>query len=210
MRQIIIFSIGCLLILNSCAPKISTKISKSYPPLDYREEVKVIGLQDPVPQSAEEIGTVKIGDAGMSTNCGWEVVIDKAKLEARKAGGNAIKITKHSSPNPMGSSCHRITATIYKVEKFDSIPIAANEDSTLINADFALLHVYRYSSYGALISYNLHLGDAVICRVRGGKWKKTIKIRKDGLVAHVIELLQQFIKLKILIVFRLLPMKIAH
>lgn len=58
------------------------------------------------------------------------------------------------------------------------MPVAI--DSTLINADFALLHIYRYGFYGALISYNLHLDDSAICRVTNN-FKKTIKIRKEGM-----------------------------
>ena len=56
MRQLMVFTIGCLMILGSCAPKISTSISKNYPPLDYREDVKVYGLKDEVPSNADEIG----------------------------------------------------------------------------------------------------------------------------------------------------------
>jgi len=179
MKQIVIFSICCLMIFNSCAPKISTSISKNYPPLDYSKDVKVFGLQDPIPGSSEEIGTVKIGDTGFSTNCGWEVVLDKAKIEARKIGGNAIKIIDHIPPSLMGSSCDRITAKILKVENFNAIATTI-EDSSLINADYAIIHVYRHSGAGAFVSFDLHLGDTVICRV-SNRWKKTIKIRKDGL-----------------------------
>lgn len=180
MRQIAIFSIVCLLILSSCAPKISTSISKNYSALDYREEVRVFGLKDPVPNNSEELGVVKIGDTGFSTNCGWDVVIDKAKMEARKIGGNAIKITDHIPPSVFGSSCDRITAKILKVENLNDLPPSVTIDSSLIDADYALLHVYRRSGVGAFISFDLHLGDTVICRV-SNKWKKTIKIRKDGL-----------------------------
>ena len=78
------------------------------------EEVKVIGLKDPMPAHAEEIGSVKIGDSGFSTDCGWDIALEKAVNEARKKGGNAIKIIKHTPPN-MGSTCHRITALILRV-----------------------------------------------------------------------------------------------
>jgi len=164
-----------IFILNSCAPKVSTTISKSYPALDYREDVKVFGIQDSEPANAEELGIVKIGDAGFTKDCGLDLVLEKAKAEARKVGGNAIKIIDHNPPG-LGSSCHRITAKILKVEHLDSSPI----DSSLINADYALLHVYRFSGPGALVNYDLYLGDSVICRV-SNNFKKTIKIRKDGL-----------------------------
>lgn len=180
MRSFFVLLIGCLVIFSSCAPKISTTIGKNYSALDYREAVTVFGIQDPVPTNSEELGIVKVGDTGFSTNCGWDVVMDKAKMEARKIGGNAIKITDHKPPSIMGSSCHRITAKILKVENFNDLPAAAKVDSALLNADYALLHVYRHSGMGAFVNYDLHLGDTVVCRV-SNKWKKTIKIRRDGL-----------------------------
>lgn len=96
--------ISALIFFSSCNPKISTSISKSYPALDYKQEVVVFGLDQPEPDNAEVLGQVKIGDAGLSTNCGYDIVMDKAKLEARKAGGNAIKIIEHKPPTAMGLS----------------------------------------------------------------------------------------------------------
>jgi len=113
-KQLALICTGYILLLSSCSSSISTTLSKHYPPTDYREEVAVIGLKDPMPANAEEIGTVKIGDSGFSTDCGWDVAIEKAVNEARKHGGNAIKIIKHTPPN-MGSTCHRITALILRV-----------------------------------------------------------------------------------------------
>jgi small-conductance mechanosensitive channel len=46
---------------------------------------------------------------------------------------------------------------------------------------YAVLHIYRKSAMGALLSYDLHIDDKVICRV-SNKWKETIKIDKEGLV----------------------------
>jgi hypothetical protein len=169
----------CLLILSSCSPKITTSIGRNYAALDYKEEVKVLSIQDLEPNNAELLGTVKIGDSGFSTDCDLTSVIDKAKIEARKVGGNAIKITKHSPPALLGSSCHRITANILRVDNWDNYADVII-DSALIDADYASLHVYRHSGGGVLINYDLHLGDTVICRVNN-KWKETIKIHKDGL-----------------------------
>ena len=77
--------LSSLIFFSSCSPKISTSISKNYPPLDYKQEVIVIGLSESEPDKAEVLGQVKIGDTGFSTKCGYDIVIDKAKLEARKA-----------------------------------------------------------------------------------------------------------------------------
>lgn len=180
MKQILVLLIGCVLILNACTPKISTSISKDYSALDYREEVRLLGIHDPVPADSEELGVVNIGDSGFSTDCGWDIVIDKAKIEARKVGGNAIKITEHTPPKAFGSSCHRISAKILKVGNFDDISTKTLIDSTLMNEGYAVLHIYRNSGMGAFVSYDLYLGDSVICRV-SNKSKQSIKIKKDGL-----------------------------
>jgi hypothetical protein len=180
MRQIAIFSFGCILILCSCSPKITTSITTNYPPLNYKEDVRVFGMQDAVPANAQQIGIVKIGDTGFTTDCSWEFVIDKAKTEARKVGGNAIKITEHLAPDVWTSTCHRITAKILRVDSYANFIPGIEVDSALINADYALLHIYRDKGVGALVAYDLHLGDTVICRVTSN-WKKTITIRRDGL-----------------------------
>ena len=175
-------TLAALIFLGSCNPKITTSLSKSYAPLDYREEVVVIGLNQPEPDDAETLGQVKIGDTGFSTNCDYNVVIDKAKLEARKAGGNAIKIIKHIPPSIMGSSCHIITANILKISDIESLSFENNEymEDVLSDVDYAILNVYRYSGAGAIVSYDLFLGDSIICRVQNN-YKTTLHITKDGL-----------------------------
>ena len=180
MKKISILLFGFILLLNSCSPKISTNIKKNYSAIDFREEVKIFGINDALPPNSEVLGVVKIGDTGFSTNCGWDVVIDKARIEARKIGGNAIKITEHTPPSTFGSSCDRITAQILKIDNLENFEANQVVDSTLLNADFALLHIYRSGGTGSLVSYDLHLGDSVICNVQN-KWKKTFKIKKDGL-----------------------------
>ena len=171
--------ITALLFLNSCNPKISTSLSKKYPALDYKQAVLVIGLDQTEPDEAEVLGKVKIGDKGFTTNCSYETVIDKAKMEARKVGGNAIKIIEHKPPTIMGSSCHRITAEILRIENIDNF-IPKVEEEILLDVDYAILNVYRNGGVGALIAYDLKLGDSVICRVRNN-FKTTLHIKKDGL-----------------------------
>ena len=166
-----------LLILSSCAPKISTNLNKNYKPLDYRQDVLVFGINSEIPDNTEVLGSVRIGDTGFSTKCSYEIVVDKAKIEARKAGGNGIKITKHNTPNALGSSCHRITAKILKIDNVENLKL--KQEDVLLDIDYAILNVYRYSGVGSLIGYDLHLGDSVLCRVRNN-FKTTIHIKKEG------------------------------
>ena len=168
-----------LILLYSCNPKVSTKVTRSLPPLDYKQEVVVIGLNQAEPEDAEVLGTVRIGETGFTTKCSYDIVIDKAKLEARKAGGNAIKVIKHNPPSAFGSSCHKITATILHIENIENYA-PKEEEETLLDVDYAILNVYRYGGAGSMVGYDLYLGDSVICRVRNN-FKTTLHITKEGL-----------------------------
>jgi len=174
--------IGSVLFLTSCSAKLTSSMQKTYAPLDYKEEVRVFEINEQVPPDAEKLGTIKIGDSGFSTDCDYATVLDKAKTESRKVGGNALKITSHESPD-IWSSCHRITAEVLKIDGIENYAVGAkmvNIDSTLIGADYAIINVYRPSGVGALVNYDLYLGDSVICRVKNN-FCESIMIYKDGL-----------------------------
>jgi len=131
-KTIILAFFGILILLSSCSPRINSSITKKYPALDSLDEVAVLEVAEKVPSNTEKLGEVKIGDTGFSTKCDFETVLEAAKVEARKAGGNLLKITDHTYPD-LASSCHRITATIYKVTSLDvAAPTMTNtpEDST--------------------------------------------------------------------------------
>jgi len=168
--------------LISCSARLTSSMQKTYAPLDYKEEIRVFELGEETPPKAEKLGTIKVGDSGFSTNCDYTTVLDKAMTEARKVGGNALKITKHKLPGFV-STCHRITADVLKVDGIENYVVAAemvDVDSALIGADYAIINVYRPSGTGVLVSYDLHLGDSVICRVKNN-FCESIKIYKEGL-----------------------------
>lgn len=167
-----------IIVFSACAPKIRTTLSQKYEPLDYKQEVMVIELADVSPVSAELLGTLKIGDAGMSTKCNYAQVLEKAKEEARKVGGNAVKITEHKTPDFM-SSCHRISAQVLRLDN-DQIALLKNSDEEIDpTIDYALLYVYRNGGGGALVGYNLYQGDSILCRVTN-RFKQEIRIKKTG------------------------------
>ncbi len=168
-----------LFLLSACAPKINTQVTKTYPTLSYNEEVKVFGLKTVLPSNVEVIGSVKIGYGGLGLKCSFEEALENAKIEARKIGGNAIKITEHLFPNMMTSVCHRIKVNILRINDFGSLNINEGIDSTLLNADYAVLNIYRFGGQGAIINYDIHLGDSVICRVRNNT-KQSVKVKTFG------------------------------
>jgi hypothetical protein len=100
--------------LSSCSLGIKSTITKNYPALNPTDSVQVIPLHAAIPANAEQLGTVRIYDAG-TFNCGYDVVMDAAKAEARKAGGNALKIIEHYPPS-VWSTCHQVIAMILRFD----------------------------------------------------------------------------------------------
>lgn len=101
------------LLLAGCASTVRTTYSTKYSPTPISEPIIVYGLNDAVPANAQNIGTIKIGDSGFSVACGWNQVIEKAKNECRKIGGNGIKLISVYEPD-FSSTCYRITAYVLK------------------------------------------------------------------------------------------------
>ncbi|MBK8882528.1 MAG: hypothetical protein IPN67_09150 [Bacteroidales bacterium] len=134
-----------------------------------------MGLDTEIPIDAEVIGTVKIGDTGFTAtkNCTFQDVLKSAKDEAKKAGGNAIKIIDHIPPGK--STCHRITA---KILRLMDIKTSILRETESLNK-YAILNIYCDPDT-LNIDYDLHLNDSIICKVTKNI-KKTIAIKKEGL-----------------------------
>lgn len=105
------------ILIYSCSPKIGSTITSKQPPLSDTDFVLVLQQQDDFTNDGIEVGSIKSGDNGLSTNCTYFEVIDKLKQMARENGANVIKVTEHKGPDRL-SSCDRFTAKIYKVPDF--------------------------------------------------------------------------------------------
>lgn len=100
------------LLLGSCAPKVLTHIEKKYPSRVTAIDVRMYGVGQAVPETAELIGSVRVVDGGASTKCNYEQVVALAKQETAKNGGNALALTDHRKPSLLGSSCHQIAGNM--------------------------------------------------------------------------------------------------
>ncbi|HEV7378784.1 MAG TPA: hypothetical protein VGN64_03270 [Dyadobacter sp.] len=165
-------------VVASCAPKVKTNLTSKHAALSYDEDVIVLEKLDSIPASSEILGTVKIGDAGMSTNCNFTQVIAKAKEQARIAGGNSIRIIEHKSPDFM-SSCHRIVAEVIRLDTESLTRINSVDEFVDPTMDYSILHVYRPRGTGGLVSYNLYLDNSLICRVTN-KSRQQIRVKQTG------------------------------
>lgn len=106
-----------LLVLSGCSSsRVLTRVDKKMPVLKYSERVVVFSIEQPKPDDAIFVGKVKVnGVSDFNNDCNYDMVIERIKSEARKMGGNLVKITNHKGPNKI-RSCHKIKADIYKVD----------------------------------------------------------------------------------------------
>ncbi len=120
------------IVLCSCSPRITTSILRSVAPVSNNEEVKIYNLQSQIPENATKIGRIDVGDSGFTTNCNYDAMLNVLLQEARKVGANAICITDHIKPSPLGSTCHQFSALAYNIAP-QSEKIAATDNDTLPN-----------------------------------------------------------------------------
>jgi hypothetical protein len=121
-------AIGFMIIegLSACSPNIVRNIHKSYPALDNSVEVKVIHIGEIIPFKYETLGTIILGDGGMTSKskCNYETLLALAIEESKKIGGNAIKIVVDMPPRvefkPGGVfiyRCHSLSIFVLKIDE---------------------------------------------------------------------------------------------
>ena len=144
------------------------------PPLDNNTPVIVYKIAEGVPQGSEKLGKFSIIDNGTATKCKYAENIQRAKEIARNAGGNAVKLTriiKHS----LQSNCDQVFGDIYYVPDFTKPPIENNY--TLKDKDYAVIHIYRPSGIGFLVGYKIRINGTIVAKTRDN-WKRNICISK--------------------------------
>lgn len=84
------FAAGALFLTTGCAPSVYTSIQKSYPARIEGSTVLVYDMADSLPEPAEVLGSVTVKDSGFSVNCNYAKVMQRAKDETNKIGGNGF------------------------------------------------------------------------------------------------------------------------
>lgn len=158
------FSFLLALILIGCSPRVTTNLQTSYDPLNEDEPVAVLGIDEPRPDNSVFLGTVSIGDTGFTMNGGsYDEVVSLAKERARQAGGNVLRITKHTAPDWV-SSIHRIQAEILRAEGFyvadETIPETINPE----HLDYAVICFFRESA--SMVNYDVYIGEDRVYRAK--------------------------------------------
>lgn len=178
MKQLFI-AIWTIIILAGCSPKITSSLTSARPPLSKDVEVTILDADDPVPEKAEVLGHIKIGDTGFTTKNGnYAAVLNIARDQARQAGGNVVKITEHKSPD-LFSSIHRIKADILRVDDLSVLSDDMSDMEVSTHPDYAVIYFYRESGAGAFVSYDVYVGDTKVYRSRPNT-KAEVKLYEDG------------------------------
>lgn len=172
MKRILIIPAVFASTILFCSLKVSTVVMKSYPAQDVSDNIRVIGIDEPLPEYSEYIGAITVEEKGNTLDVTWDVFVQIAQNEVHKSGGNAIKIVKRSSPEATGNNCYRLTASIYNVSDLSLVP----SDSSASNNQYALFYIYSKQS----TDYDLYLGKKRLCHPNVNI-KDVVKIDKDGL-----------------------------
>lgn len=178
MRKVfVLFYIG--FILTGCSPKLTSSLTSARPPLPKDVEVRILDADDPVPEKAEVLGQIKIGDTGFTTKNGnYAAVLNIAREQARQAGGNVVKITEHKSPD-MRSSIHRIEADILHVDDFSVLSDDTSDQVVSAHPDYAVIYFYRESGTGALVSYDVYVENTKVYRSKPNTHAE-VKLYEEG------------------------------
>ena len=165
MRKIA-FITFILFAICSCSPRLTSKYTSTLTALDASDEVLVVSENTQIPEAAQFLGTLKVGDTGFTTpnNGTTEKVMELAREEARKNGGNVVKITK-SIPPDFNCTTHRIEAMIYHLDDL-SLIVEEEDNIQLVNPahpDYAVVYLYRSnSSVGSLLSYDVYANETKV------------------------------------------------
>lgn len=178
MRKLfVLFYLGFVLV--GCSPKITSSLTLTHPPLARDAEVLILDVDAPMPEKAEVLGQIKIGDTGFTTKNGnYAAVLTIAREQARQAGGNVVKITEHKSPD-MQSSIHRIKADILRVDDLSALSDDTSDPVVSAHPDYAVIYFYRESGAGAFVSYDVYVGATKVYRSRPNT-SAEVKLYEEG------------------------------
>ncbi len=121
MLRILGWIASSILIWCSCEPPIRVRVTDKS---TQRDSVHYVGIaenkSDVDLRKAKLLGTVKVGDRGATLDCRYPDVLDYARRNAGRIGGNLMVIIKHRR-NEVKSNCHVIKAEVYHVASLEGM-----------------------------------------------------------------------------------------
>jgi hypothetical protein len=84
-------------------------------PLEAHEGFLVVKENEAFSAPAQELGTIRAGDAGDELDCDYRNLVEQASEQARRLGANVLRIYEHRQPVLWGNNCHYIQAKALRV-----------------------------------------------------------------------------------------------
>ena len=101
--------------VTSCSPKITSNFINPQPKLAIDEKVALLDIEHKLPENIVKVGELRFQDSGFSTDCSFNSLMNKARIEARKNGANVVKVIDKKKPD-LWSSCYRLKIELYKYD----------------------------------------------------------------------------------------------
>ena len=102
-------------LLGSCGLSKNVVRSGDVARPQYFGEITVLDNFASLPEGAEQVATIFIGDKGATVDCSYNKVLAESMKQARKYGGNYLVINRHFVTGLL-SDCHQIASTAYWVD----------------------------------------------------------------------------------------------
>ena len=99
----------------SGSPKITSNFINPQPKLSIDEKVALLDIEHDLPNNIMKVGNLRFQDSGFSTDCSFNSLMNKARIEARKNGANIVKVVDKKTPD-LWSSCYRLKIELYKYD----------------------------------------------------------------------------------------------
>lgn len=162
---VLLLSFG--LLLGGCAPRV--QLLRNGPPpaaLPIDSQVLVLKAGSYVPPGYDNLGTLRIGEAGATIGCSLPTIIELARQRARQAGANVVAISTITPPSAM-STCYQLEAELLyapNLADFARKQAGAYHTPLPVGAADALRHAYRPPGEPQR-SFELCLSDSVLARL---------------------------------------------
>ncbi|RXG17650.1 hypothetical protein DSM03_102527 [Leeuwenhoekiella aestuarii] len=107
------FSVVITFGITGCSPKLASHVSNPLTTLTSDEPVAFLDVEHELPDDLIKVGSLRFQDSGFSTDCSFNSLLNKARIEARKNGANIVKVTDTKKPD-LWSSCYRLQIDLYR------------------------------------------------------------------------------------------------
>ena len=101
--------------VQGCAPREKVNVTSTRDALPENCPVTLYGVNEQKPAKYETLATIKFGEKGLSISCNRKEIEAEMRVQACKAGANAIIVIKEKEPD-LWSTCYRATAELVHVE----------------------------------------------------------------------------------------------